>query len=882
METVAIVVNTDSNKTRFEDVRGLTNEEYFDSNKFSIDAFERKYAINENETYVVALKRVCDYIASCEMTHELQQYWSKRWFDEIFNDWWQPAGSIMQGAANLKKISLMNCTTIALKNDTLEDIFRYAAYQVAKCAAHRQGLGIDFSNLRPRGAYINNSSNESSGAVHWMGFIDSIGYKVGQRGRIPAMLFSLHDNHPDIEEFITVKSDKTRIQNANISVQITNAFYDAVEHNEDWKLNFIATSHNKNDKIKLDEFIDDIRLSNSNGEVEKYTYAKRDKKAQTISKTINANELLNLIAKNMHKNAEPGIQNIDIMHKYSNSDCVGFPIIGTNACSEQALDNGGLCCLASINCSTFSKQKTLYKQQLTTISESICRFLDNVVEMELRDCRYATWEQKNSLEALRRIGAGVTNIDGLLFKNKLSYGTPGGNKFIEDFIQDYNHSLYSASINLGKEKGSFKAFVREKYEKSPFIQKMINEGLEFTHMRNVCVSSIAPTGTLSLMFRTPVMSYGIEPSFGLYYWKRTRISGKYEYYFIVPGAVNNYMTSLGINLNIKSGIIKDDWRGTKGKEIAELIDKHCKSLKLRTARDISATEKLDLMARVQKHIDSSISVTYMLNKDATYEDVRAFILEAHKRELKSIAAFPDKKMYGIISFEPFHDLAVKLINDSVEISNQNFSTDEAEVLRNELNDKFYSRVIDSTDRPSRIVYENAPKRPATLICDIHQYRIKGKNWIILIGLLDGAPYEIFGGDAEDFIEINKSIERGTLTKRKITDKVNRYDLVCGENGHEITVKNIARMFNNGDYNTFTRTLSLSLRHGAPVHHIVEQLSKDDSDTFDSFSKVMSRVLKSYIKDGTKVAGKQMCQACQSVELIYSEGCVSCVCGWMRC
>ena len=212
METVAIVVNTDSNKTRFEDVRGLTNEEYFDSNKFSIDAFERKYAINENETYVVALKRVCDYIASCEMTHELQQYWSKRWFDEIFNDWWQPAGSIMQGAANLKKISLMNCTTIALKNDTLEDIFRYAAYQVAKCAAHRQGLGIDFSNLRPRGAYINNSSNESSGAVHWMGFIDSIGYKVGQRGRIPAMLFSLHDNHPDIEEFITVKQ-KAKINN---------------------------------------------------------------------------------------------------------------------------------------------------------------------------------------------------------------------------------------------------------------------------------------------------------------------------------------------------------------------------------------------------------------------------------------------------------------------------------------------------------------------------------------------------------------------------------------------------------------------------------------------------------------------------------------------
>ena len=318
--------------THYEEVRDISTDEYFNGNKFSIDAFNLKYALNENETYVTALKRVCDYIASCESTEKLKEYWSKRWFSEIYNDWWHPAGSIMQGSANLKKISLMNCTTIALKNDTLEDIFRYTAYQVAKCAAYRQGLGVDFSNLRPRNASINNSSNESSGAVHWMGFIDSIGNKVGQRGRIPAMLFSISDTHPDLEEFITVKSDYTQIQNANISVQATDKFYESIKNDNDWVLSFDVNGYEKGDRIQLDTFIDDIRLADSNGDASKYIYAKRAKEKQNINKKRKAKELFNLIAQNMHENAEPGIQNIDIARKYSNSDYVGYPIVSTNAC----------------------------------------------------------------------------------------------------------------------------------------------------------------------------------------------------------------------------------------------------------------------------------------------------------------------------------------------------------------------------------------------------------------------------------------------------------------------------------------------------------------------------------------------------------------------
>ena len=136
--------------TTYDEVKHLTTEEYFEGNQFSIDAFNKKYKLYEDETYVKALKRVCDEIASVEKTKELQKYWSDRWFDEIFNDWWHPAGSIMQGAGNPKSVSLSNCTTISLGAcseddwDNLESIIRNTGYSVAKCAANRQGLGVDF------------------------------------------------------------------------------------------------------------------------------------------------------------------------------------------------------------------------------------------------------------------------------------------------------------------------------------------------------------------------------------------------------------------------------------------------------------------------------------------------------------------------------------------------------------------------------------------------------------------------------------------------------------------------------------------------------------------------------------------------------------------
>jgi ribonucleotide reductase alpha subunit len=332
--------------TRYEEVKKQTTEEYFRGNQFSIDAFHEKYKAHDEETYVQALKRVCDYIASVEKTDSLKKYWSEKWFDEIYNDWWHPAGSIMQGAGVHRKISLCNCTHNSLGGlledeewDSLEAIVRNTAYTVAKCAAYRQGLGVDFSRLRPRGTKVLNSANESTGPVHWMKFIDGIGMYVGQKGRIPAMLFSLNVGHPSVEEFITAKAGKRAIQNANISVQVTEKFYKAVEEDKDWELSFIIPAVKKGEKVCVDAHSTGIDCKFDKELGKWYRIATHDRRREEFTKTVKAKKLLELIAKNMTESAEPGIQNIDTARKYSNSDYMYDPedeydsrIIGTNAC----------------------------------------------------------------------------------------------------------------------------------------------------------------------------------------------------------------------------------------------------------------------------------------------------------------------------------------------------------------------------------------------------------------------------------------------------------------------------------------------------------------------------------------------------------------------
>lgn len=530
--------------------------------------------------------------------------------------------------------------------------------------------------------------------------------------------------------------------------------------------------------------------------------------------------------------------------------------------SEQYLDDNGNCDLASINASKFFAEGGFFhNKKLEIISNSVNRFLDNVISMELQDERYATYKQKVSLESLRRTGAGFTNISSLLLLNDFEYGSKEGNALIEEFSKLYNYYLYKNSIALGKEKGSFLAFDKEKYCESPFIKNMMKRfpDLEFNTMRNVCCTSIAPCGTLSLMFSTLCLSYGIEPPFGLYFWKRTRISGEYKYYFCVPNDVRKLFELKGFKIPIDSDSIEDTWDGQFGKPIADFIDK-CKNeldIKFKDSLQVTALEKLDLMSKVMKNVDSSISVTYMLPENSDWKDVYNFILEAYKKEVKSIAAFPDKKMYGIVSFIPFRELAFKMKAENVEMSPQNF------------NEKELAELDISTDN---IKTTSAPKRPKELPADIYSITVKGQKFIILIGLLNEVPYEIFGGHMNG-LDFKFQHKRGKIIKQGR----GKYELEIDD----LSINNFAEQFTPVEKSLF-RSISISLRHGVQVQYIVEQLQKAEDDMF-SIGSAASRVLKKYIQDKVKVSGAE-CPECKlSGVLIYANGCVECSnCSYTKC
>lgn len=293
----------------FEDVKNITADEYFSGEKFAVDMFDAKYShTKENggkETPADVFLRIAYELSRFEKSKKNQDHYCDMWFSLLWIGWFRPGGSIMNGIGNGSRVSTCNCTTIPLSGDSLEDISK-CDYNVMKCAAFRQGIGVDVSKLRPRGAKVNNAANESTGIVPWVCKIVDNGKYVGQSGRMPALLISLKIDHPDIEEFITAKTKQGVIENANISVQITNDFMEAVANDDDWQLSF---NFSNNSEYRI------------------------------FTKTAKAKKLFSLISATAWASAEPGIQYIDLMKKGSMVQCVAdvtgdkkYEIISTNAC----------------------------------------------------------------------------------------------------------------------------------------------------------------------------------------------------------------------------------------------------------------------------------------------------------------------------------------------------------------------------------------------------------------------------------------------------------------------------------------------------------------------------------------------------------------------
>ncbi|MBX9838716.1 hypothetical protein [Silvanigrella sp.] len=777
--------------------------------KYCLELTDSNKNIVYKETFQNAIYRVA---------HEVNKY-DKHKFDVmkqktiqfISNKDFSPAGGIWRAAGNPStKVSFVNCTTQPPVKDSIENIFGDSLMNWSRIASYGQGNGIDISGLRPRGAKTNNCAKYSTGAVSFLINYDASMQVIGAENRRGATKPDLWIYHPDSEEFISCKSDITKLTSQNISVKIDSHFMQCVEKNKNIELKWKRI----NNEVFIGETLFDNDSPGPNLE---------------ITKQINARNLFQKIAFQAWKTGEPGIEFWDFSEYWSNSNYhpnKKFHIVSTNGCSEQKLDPYNTCVLASINFYNMPLYHENWKDWLIERVSFGIRFLDNVMLAEYEENRSPHPIQKQKLKEMTRIGLGFTGLYDWFIKNKIIYGSEKSIELINKIMSIFAESAYRTSIELGKERGSFTEFQKEWFTQSPFIKRLCeltNLKLnDFEFMRHVCCLSVAPTGTLSMVVGTG--GNGCEPSFSPYYERKERaVTGEYRTHVIYDNCVLNELKRKKLKVtkkNIDEMIQSEEW-------VFAAWNKNPK-------KNIHPIDKIKLMSELYKYIDSGISVTYNLSEFATIEDILEIYYKSWEYKLKSVTVYRDKSREGVL----------------------NHITDKS-------NNKNLSKLVSF-------------KRPQEVICDIHQTNVSGQKWIVLIGLIEDIPYEVFCGLS------HKNFNPSIYPKGKIfKNEKGNYFLILKNKAKEVKLDIKKSFKNDGSESAMTRLVSLNLRHRVDIKFIVQQLVKAEGD-MTTFAKAISRVLKKYIEDGSKLVGEN-CPNCQKDSLIHQSNCIVCnECGWSRC
>lgn len=816
-------------------------EDYLGNDEMAVSVIKKKYLEYPEQPISEFFYNVISNITNNSIENKKED--KERFIQDCYEDWingvWKGAGSILSASVlEDKKISVFNCSGLVIPEDSIEGISDTRKHAI-KMAAHRQGFGVLFDALRPKGSKINNSALISEGAVHWMKSFDNIGYEAGQRGRMPALLFALSINHPDVEDFITCKDDVNHIKNANISVQITDEFMEKVRKDEMHELVFETES------------------------------------GHTIAREVRARDLFEKIAKQAWKNGEPGVQFIDKMRTGSIQEALSARIMVTNACSEKPLPDHSVCCLAPMNMefvpNPFTEQTHFHFFMWKTVKMMV-RFMDDVIQYELdRPYKHPTEKQKEQVKNLREIGLGIMNLHKFFYKNGVAYGSKESIELTHEFFKYYLYYAFKASCELAKERGPCEAWKKCKEEGT--LEKNITPYLEMvfwnfpdlkemyleTGIRNAALLSIAPTGTTAMTFPGN-LSAGIEPLMGYAYWRRTRAlssNQEYDYFFVLPHSIKNMLLESIPAEHEDHQYIKDfpvsykDTNGEEGKRVISMIKKYLNADLLVPAHEVDPFQKILVMQAAQKWIDAAISVTFNLPFTFSEERVQGLYMDAWEKGLKSMTVYRDGSREGIYVF-------VDPVTHAKELKALYGTGDEG-------------------DRPEEIQYHFAPKRPEELPCAIHHPTIKGDQWVVLVGLLNGTPYEIFAGKKNEDFDIDKNIKEGIIFKRNR----GKYSLKIKVGEGSVTFTDIAGLFMNDEYKALTRLISLALRHGVYTDFIVNQLKKG-SDFVSDFMAVVSRILNKYNMNIIQESMK-MCPSCGEV-LVREGGCMKCSadCGYSRC
>ena len=747
-----------------------------------------------------------------------------------------PQGSPMSGIGNPYQLqSLSNCFVIDQPHDSYGGIL-FSDQEQVQIMKRRGGVGMDISNIRPKGQPTSNAARTTDGIGIFMERFSNSTREVAQGGRRGALMLTIDCRHPEIETFIDVKRDLKKVTGANISIRFTDEFMRAVESNTGFCLRW-----------PVETLPEDAE----------------------IVKMVDAKQIWDKFVDAAWASAEPGalfwdtVVNQGIVDRYRD---VGYKTISTNPCGEIPLSPYDSCRLMVVNLTSFviapfTEGARFDFDRFTTVAMKAQRLMDDLVDLEIecvdrilekiekdpqpehvKRIERDLWHKiKSAGSNGRRTGLGVTGLGDALAALNIRYGSDYSITVTNEIYKSLAVGAHRSSLIMAKERGSFPVFDYSKEKDHPYLKKVISAcNGEYTDMwrttgrRNIALTTTAPVGSVSCLTRT---TSGIEPAFMLSYKRRRKITqgdltSRHDYTDPMGDRWQEY--------TVYHHWFKK-WMDVTGKS-----DPQESPYWGATANDIDWEKSVDIQAAAQKWIDHSISKTCNLPGDATRETVDAVYMKAWRTGCKGFTVYRDGCRTGVL-----------------------VATDEPK--------KEVKKVDDG-----RFV----PRRSKSLQCDIHRANIRNgessESWLVLIGLNDGKPYEVFCGIPEN-IEIPKKYKSGSLVKNGKRDGITTYNLhVPVGDDESLVFKDVVNLFDNPTQGAFTRTISLALRHEVPLHYVVEQLQKDKNSDMFSYARVIARVLKGYIKDGTKSTEKG-CPECGNPELVYQEGCLSCkACGHSKC
>ena len=827
---------------------------YFDGDELAARVWVSKYALKDSfgNYYELTPDDMHHRIAS-EIVRIEEKYPNPMSHDEVFSylkdfKYIVPQGSPMSGIGNdLQVGSLSNCFVIGLDGhpDSYGGVIRIDEEQV-QLMKRRGGVGHDLSHIRPKGMPVKNSALTSTGLVPFMERYSNSTREVAQDGRRGALMLTVSIKHPDSEAFIDAKMTEGKITGANVSVRIDDDFMKAAAE---------GTPYVQQYPIKSDNPI--------------------------VTKEVDAKAIWDKIIHNAWKSAEPGVLFWDTITREALPDCyadLGFETISTNPCGEIPLCPYDSCRLLAINLYSyvidpFTPNARFDYDKLALHTAKAQRIMDDIIDLEMEkieailakiDSDPETEEVKSAERNLwnkirtktlkgRRTGVGTTAEGDMLAAMGLKYGTPEATAFSADVHRRIALAAYRSSVNMAAERGAFEIYDSEREKNNPYILRLKEQDPELYELmckhgrRNIACLTIAPTGTTSLMTRT---TSGIEPVFLPVYKRRRKVNPNdtdvrvdyvdetgdaFEEYIVYHPKFVDWMKVN--NIEVKDNYTED--------EIKELVARS--PYAGATSNDIDWLEKVKMQGAVQKWVDHSISVTINLPADVSEDLVNRLYMEAWKCGCKGCTVYRDGSRSGVL-------VSIEKKKEEKTVNNSR--------------------------------HHRYGKRPNELEADVVRFQNNKEKWIAFVGLLDGTPYEIFTGlaDDEDGLFLPKSVTHGKIIKAVDANGNKRYDFqFLNKRGHKTTIEGLSDKF-NPEYWNYAKLISGVLRYDMPIDQVLKLVGglELDSQSINTWKMGVERALKKYLPNGTKASG-QKCPNCGQETLIYQEGCLICTsCGTSKC